>query len=104
MPTRSIAPLLESVKVDEFYVVCHFRCKIKDKIVVSTVPFEPYTGKIEFSWQDIVFHPMKSYNRYHHTPITIYGNNCDETIVLKAFEKVAEYFKWDNKEQRYIYN
>ena len=104
MPSENIASLLESVKVDQFYVVCHFRCKVKDKIVVSTVPFEPYSGKIEIKWQDMLLHPIKSYDKYYHTPITIYGENCHETIVLKAFEKVAEYFKWNQEEQKYIYN
>ena len=104
LANKNIASLLESVKVDEFYVVCHFRCKVKDKIVVSTVPFEPYDGKIDISWKEVLIHPIKSYNRYYHTPITIYGNSCNETIVLKAFEKVSEYFKWDKKEQKYIYN
>lgn len=104
MSNKNIVSLLESVRVDEFYVVCHFKCKVKDKIVVSTVPFEPYDGKIEITLKDALLHPIESYNRYYHTPITIYGDGCNETIVLKAFEKVSEYFKWDKKEQKYIYN
>lgn len=99
---NSVLPLLESVKVDKFYVVCYFKCDNHQKRIVSTVPFEPYAGKIEFTWIDILFHPIKSYNRYYHTPITIYGNDCQETIVLKAFEKVAENFRWDYKLNRYI--
>lgn len=102
--SRKIVSLVDHVKVDKFYVVCHFKCKIKDKIVVSTVPFEPYSGKIYISLTDLIFHPIKSYNRYYHTPITIYSKDCHETIVLKAFEKVANYFVWNQKEQTYIYN
>ncbi|MDB2562445.1 hypothetical protein N9X61_02455 [Sulfurimonas sp.] len=101
---KAIRLLVDSVCVDGDTVICHFRCRVKDKIVTSKVPFEPYDGKIEFKWQDIVFHPIASYNRYYHTPITIYGSNCDETIVLKAFEKVAKYFIWNQKEEKYIYN
>ena len=101
---KNIVDLLDHVIVDKFYVVCHFKCKTTDKIVVSTVPFEPYNGKIEITWQDILLHPIKSHQRYYHTPITIYGNNCEDTVVLKAFEKVSEYFKWNDEKQIYIYN
>ena len=101
---KKIVSLLDFVKIDRFYVVCHFKCKIKNKTVVSTVPFEPYDGKIEISWQDMLLHPIESYNRYFHTPITIYSNDCHETIVLKAFEKVSQYFDWNAKEQKYIYH
>jgi len=101
---NKILALLDFVKIDKFYVVCHFKCKKTNKTVVSTVPFEPYDGKIEISFQDMLLHPIESYNRYFHTPITIYGNDCHETIVLKAFEKVAQYFDWSSKEQKYIYH
>jgi hypothetical protein len=101
---QKIVSLLEFVKIDRFYIVCHFRCSITNKTVVSTVPFEPYDGKIEITWQEMLLHPIQSYNRYFHTPITIYANDCHETIVLKAFEKVAQYFDWDVKEQKYIYH
>ncbi len=101
---KNIVSLLDHVRVDRFYVVCHFKCEVTKKVVVSTVPFEPYHGKIEITWQDILLHPIKSYHRYYHTPIVIYGNNCKDTVVLKAFEKVSEYFRWNNEEQKYIYN
>jgi len=101
---KSIIKLLDHIKIDRFYVVCHFKCNTTQKVVVSTVPFEPYTGKIEITAKDMFLHPIESYNRYYHTPITIYGNNCQETVVLKAFEKISEYFKWDNEKQKYIYN
>ncbi len=101
---RNIISLIEFVKIDKFYVSCHFKCNIKGKTVVSTVPFEPYDGKIIFTWQDILLHPVKSYNRYYHTPITIYGNDTHDTIVLKAFKKVSNYFIWNQQENRYIYN
>lgn len=71
---QNINNLLEYVKVDSFSIVCHFKCKETNKRVISTVAFEPYEGKIAFTWQDILFHPIKSYNRYYHTPITIYAN------------------------------
>jgi hypothetical protein len=101
---KDILSLIDFVKIDRFYVSCHFKCRVKGKTVVSTVPFEPYDGKIEIRWQDIILHPIKSYNRYYHTPITIYGNDCHETIVLKAFKKVSNYFVWNQQEHRYIYN
>lgn len=96
--------LIDFVKIDRFYVSCHFRCKVKGKTVVSTVPFEPYEGKIEFTWQDLLFHPVRSYNRYYHTPITIYGADSHHTIVIKAFKKVSNNFIWSQKDNQYIYN
>jgi len=101
--SKKIVSLLDFVKIDRFYVVCHFKCKTKNKTVISTVPFEPYDGRIEIAWQDILLHPVESYNKYYHTPIKIYGDDCHETIVLKAFEKVSQHFEWNAKEQKYIY-
>lgn len=100
---KNVVSLLDSVKMDKFYVVCHFKCKVTNKTVISTVPFEPYEGKIEFTWKEILLHPIESYNRYYHTPITIYGGNTHETIVVKAFERVSKYFTWNQKLQKYIY-
>jgi len=99
-----ILQLLDSIEIDKFYVICHFKCHFKNKTVISTVPFEPYDGKIEISWQEILLHPIKSYNKYYHTPIIIYNNDCNNTIVLKAFEKVSKYFVWDEKMKTYIYS
>lgn len=101
---KKITDLLDFVTIDTAQIVCHFKCSVKDKIVISSVPFEPYNGKIKFTWQDIVFHPKKSYERYYHTPIVIFGEQHQETIVLKAFKKVSNYFIWNNEENRYIYN
>ncbi len=101
---KSVLPLVEFVKIDRFYISCHFKCRIKNKTVISTVPFEPYDGKLEFTWQEILFHPMKSYNRYYHTPITIYSNDCPDMIVYKAFKKVSRYFIWNQQQNKYIYN
>lgn len=101
---KDILSLIEFVKIDRFYVSCHFKCNVKGKVVVSTVPFEPYDGKIEIGALDILIHPIRSYNRYYHTPITIYGTDCHDTIVLKAFKKVSNYFVWNSAQNRYIYN
>lgn len=101
---REILELLDSIEIDKFYVICHFKCHFTHKTVISTVPFEPYDGKIEITLKDILLHPIKSYNRYYHTPITIYNHNCNDTIVLKAFEKVSKYFVWDTHLNKYIYN
>ena len=101
---HDIISILDFVRVDKFYVSCHFKCDVKHKTVISTVPFEPYRGKIEISWQDMILHPIKSYNRYYHTPITIYDQKCNETIVLKAFENVSKHFIWSRENQKYIYN
>ena len=99
----NIISLLEYVKIDSFSVVCHFKCKETNRKIVSAVPFEPYEGKIEFSWQELLFHPLRSYNKYYHTPIVIYGNDTHETIVLKAFKKVSNHFTWNTQKQTYIY-
>ena len=100
---QNVISLLEFVKMDSFYVVCHFKCRVTNKSVISAVSFEPFEGKIELTWKDMLFHPMASWKRYYHTPITIYGNDCHETIVLKAFKKVANSFTWNSKEQKYIH-
>ena len=100
---QNIITLLEYVKIDRFSIVCHFKCKQTNKRVVSTVAFEPYAGKIEFTWMELLLHPIKSYNRYYHTPITIYSNEMDETIILKAFKKVSKHFKWSEETHSYIH-
>ena len=100
---KSIITLLESVKISKNYVVCNFRCSISKKLLVSTVPFEPYNGKIKITIKDIIFSPIKSYYRYYHTPITIYADECEDTIVLKAFEQISQYFIWNEDEKIYIY-
>ena len=48
-------------------------------------------------------HPIDSYNRYNHTPITIYNNDSHDTIVIKAFEKILKYFEWSHSYNSYIY-
>lgn len=101
---NKIVALLEFVKIDSFHIICHFKCRETNKSVVSSVPFEPYDGKIEFTWQEILLHPIRSYNRYYHTPIVIYGSDSHETIVLKAFTKVADQFSWNAQKQTYIHN
>ncbi|MDF1879183.1 hypothetical protein JHD46_05950 [Sulfurimonas sp. SAG-AH-194-C20] len=98
---QNIITLLEYVKIDSFNIVCHFKCKQTNKLVISTVAFEPYDGKIEFTWQDLVLHPIKSYNRYYHTPITIYSSEVNDTIVLKAFKKVSKHFRWNANTNSY---
>jgi len=99
---ENVITLLDSLEMDRFNVVCYFRCDVTNKMVVSRVPFEPYEGKIEFSLKDILLHPFRSYNRYYHTPITIYDGDCHKTIVVKAFEKVARHFVWNKQQKRYI--
>lgn len=99
-----VVSILDFVKIDKFYVSCHFKCNVKHKTVISTVAFEPYQGAIEIPWQDMLLHPIQSYNRYYHTPITIYGEKCEETIVLKAFKNVSKHFIWSTEYQKYIFN
>lgn len=96
--------LLDYVKIDSYSVICHFKCKQTNKSVVSAVPFEPFKGKITFTYKEIFLHPIKSYNKYYHTPITIYGKQTEETIILKAFKKVARHFVWDAKKEMFIHN
>ncbi|DAB28830.1 MAG: hypothetical protein A2513_07785 [Sulfurimonas sp. RIFOXYD12_FULL_33_39] len=101
--SKKILALLDYVKIDKYSVVCCFKCNVKNKSVVSVVPFEPFDGKIEISLKEMIFHPINSYNRYYHTPITIYGDGSKETIVLKAFKKVAHNFEYDELKHKYIY-
>lgn len=53
---REILSLLDHVKIDSNTVTCYFKCSQTDKSVVSVVPFEPYDGKIELSYKDILLH------------------------------------------------
>lgn len=101
---KHITDLVDFVTIDRMYISCHFRCRIKDKTVVSTVSFEPYEGKIVISFMDKIFHPIRSYNKYYHTPIKIFSDDGQKTIVLKAFKKVSNYFVWNHQQNRYIYN
>jgi hypothetical protein len=101
---KNILSLLDYVKIDRFSVVCHFKCKETDRSIVSKVPFEPYEGEIIITWKDMLLHPLKSYQRYYHTPITIYAIDSHETIVLKAFEKVSAHFRWNVELQRYEFS
>ena len=101
---KNVTDLVDYIKIDKFFISCHFKCKVKDKTVVSTLAFEPYDGRIEIGLIDIIIHPIKSYNRYYHTPITIFSKECNETIVLKAFKKVSNYFVWNQQQNKYIYN
>ncbi|MEA3371943.1 MAG: hypothetical protein U9Q40_11445 [Campylobacterota bacterium] len=100
---QNIVSLLEFVKMDSFYVVCHFKCKVTNRKEVAAVEFEPYDGRIEIRFKDMLLHPIDSWNRYYHTPITIYGNDTHETIVLKAFKKVSDSFRWNDRENRYVH-
>lgn len=104
LDAKHINPLVEYVKIDRYYVSCHFKCDIKNKTVVSTVAFEPYEGKLQLTLGDIIFHPIRSYNRYYHTPITIFAKDTQETIVLKAFNRVSNYFVWNQHLGKYVYN
>ena len=100
---QNIAPLLDFVKIDRFYVVCHFKCDITKKNVISSVPFEPYEGAIEITFKEALFHPIASYNKYYHTPIVIYDNNCQESVVVKAFKRVSNKFRWDHEEEKFVH-
>ena len=100
---KDIAPLVSFLKMDQFYVVCHFKCKETNKSIISSVPFEPFEGKIEISWQEMLLHPLVSYDKYYHTPITIYGEDTHETIILKAFKKVSKHFKWNQENKQYTF-
>lgn len=99
---HSIINLIDSVKVGKSYVTCNFKCKETNKTVSSTVPFEPYDGAIVITWKDILFHPIDSYKRYYHTPITIYSKENNKTVVLKAFKKVSKHFIWNREANKYI--
>jgi len=102
MKEEDIFSILEYIDINESTVICHFKCQETHKSIVSIVPFEPYDGKIILTFKDILLHPIKSYNRYYHTPIMIYGNQVENTIVSKAFQKVSSSFSWNQQKQKYI--
>jgi len=98
---QKITPLVDYIKIDRTTVSCHFKCPVSGKKIVSTVAFEPFEGKVSLSWRDYLFHPVKSYNKYFHTPIVIYAQECDKSIIVKAFDQVASDFIWDEKLELY---
>ena len=102
MNNKNIIALLDHITITSSTVTCHFKCSKTNENIISIVPFEPYDGKIKLSFKDILLHPIKSYNRYYHTPIIIYANNNENTIVIKAFKKVSHKFKWNPQQNQYI--
>ncbi|MFT7860569.1 MAG: hypothetical protein ABXS93_06505 [Sulfurimonas sp.] len=101
---EKITPLVEYIHIDTVSIVCHFKCRESNKEVISQLAFEPYDGKIEISWKDMLLHPIDSYNKYYHTPIVIYAHDTHDTIIEKAFKKVANHFYWSSEKQQYICN
>jgi len=102
MQYDKIIALLDHIEIDATTLRYHFRCQECEKKIVSIIPFEPYDGKIILTWKDILLHPLKSYERYYHTPIVIYGNESEKTVLFKAFEKVSNHFSWNDKSQKYM--
>ena len=101
---ENVITLIDYVKIDSYSVICHFKCNETNKSVVCAVPFEPYAGKTNFTYKEILLHPIQSYNKYYHTPITIYGNTTEETIIVKAFKKVSRHFIWDSQKEMFIHS
>lgn len=100
---NNILELVDYVSIDTEFISFYFRCPIKNKTVVSTLFFEPFSGTINISIFDMIFHPIKSYEKYYHTPIVVYSQDINETIVLKAFKKISHYFTWNRERECYIY-
>ncbi|WP_345991383.1 hypothetical protein [Sulfurimonas sp. HSL-1716] len=99
IPYEQILNYVERVHVDKFNVYCYFTCKDeRDRVrhILSTIPFEPYEGKMVFSYKDVLLHPFRSWERYYHTPITIYSPDNQETIVQKAFALIEDKFDCKN--------
>ena len=100
---KKIRDLLEHISITSSTVTCYFKCAQTNKSIISIVPFEPYEGKIKFSYKDILLHPIRSYNKYYHTPIVIYTYDNEHTLLLKAFEKISTKFQWNEETSQYIY-
>jgi hypothetical protein len=98
---ENIISLVDYIKIDTSTVICHFKCPVSGEKIVSAIPFEPYDGKILLSWQDWLFHPRQSYEKFYHTPIVIYAKECEKSIILKAFAQVSSAFVWDEKIKSY---
>jgi len=103
MTYEKILPLLDYIEVNSTTILYHFRCKESDKKVIATMPFEPYDGKVSLKWTEILLHPFKAYYRYYHTPIVIYSDQQEHSILLKAFNVISHHFIWNEKKQKYIY-
>jgi hypothetical protein len=99
IPYEQILSHLERVHVDKFNVYCYFTCKDekdRERHILSTLPFEPYEGKIELTYKDVLLHPLKSWDRYYHTPIMIYSQENQKTLVQKAFSLIEDKFYCKN--------
>ena len=46
--------LVDFVKIDKNFISCHFKCKVKDKTVVSTLAFEPCGGPVKISFFEMI--------------------------------------------------
>ena len=97
-----IVSLLEVVRVNGFYISYYFYCPVTQKRVIATLPFEPYSGKITFTYKEILLHPIKSYQKYYHTPVVVYDPNNEESILLKAFMQVQNKFQWHDEHGRFV--
>lgn len=90
---EKILSLLEYVEVSSSSVKYHFKCDKSGKKAVSELAFEPYDGKIVITLADMLFHPIKSYKRYYHTPIIIYSKTEQKALLHKAYLNISDYFK-----------
>ncbi|MBU0632777.1 hypothetical protein KKA17_09025 [bacterium] len=99
IPYEQILGHLERVHVDKHNVYCYFTCKDesnRERHILSTLPFEPYEGKMVFTYKDVLLHPFKTWDRYYHTPITIYSYENQKSIVEKAFSLIENKFYFKN--------
>jgi len=104
MDDRAIEDLVDHIQIDRRRVIFFFKCPNSAKIVRSEIPFEPYEGAIVLEYKDILLHPIASYKRYYHTPITIYtkDSSSEKTLMQKAFKEVADLFLWSPSQKSYI--
>jgi hypothetical protein len=89
------------MEVDAKSVTCHFRCPKSQKVLVVSVDFGPFEIA-EISVKDWILSPITSYKKRYATPITLYAQECQQSLLFKAFKKVAFEFKWSDEYNSYI--
>lgn len=97
-----ILPLVSHIDVTDTSISCHFICPKKNKEIISTVPIEPILVQHKISMLNFFLHPIQSWKLKHHKRTTIYGEDSENSLVLKSFYKISNKFTWNTKYNSFI--
>lgn len=100
---EKIIPLIYKVEVSEDSVSCHFVCPRVHKEIISIVNIEPKQVAHTITFFDYLIHPFRSWGLRHHMQSNIYGDAVENNLVVEAFEKIANHFKWNAQYNSFVY-